>query len=277
MPGRAQGNLAGLRAGAGSGSAHWETSPFTLQTTRRCRSSIALVTVQPPASSHWPGLYCSCHSCCCKPRDGVRHSQPKDRNWAQEAGTATLTCPGVPPEAPALGTTPTTRTSCHPAASKRVSIRGFNPKKVSRPGSTIPATTQREGQRSGEVGPLPSLPLSQRNKLCRHGRSERRCGSRAGRSQGDTVDSVLRKMPLPRAGAPGQTDRRKSGKQETVSCLRARGRRGRMLGPTQRLPPVQLPWRGPGQPLRHLPSWGSTAQTGASRGAAPTCLLPVEP
>lgn len=70
---------------------------------------------------------------------------------------ATPTCPGGPPEAPAQGTTPATRTSCHPAASKRVSIRGFNPKEVSRPGSATPATTS-EGRTRTWGQPFPCHP-----------------------------------------------------------------------------------------------------------------------
>lgn len=148
---------------ASSGAAHLGTLALPLQTTRRHRFYTASAIVLPPASSHLPGPCCSCHSCCCKPSEGVCHTRPKDWNWAEEAGAGTLTCLGVPPEAPVLGTTPTTCTSCHPAASKLVSIKGFNPKEV---GSAIPGLHLKGmGREVGTVLPLPFLPLSQRKKL----------------------------------------------------------------------------------------------------------------
>lgn len=188
MAGRAQGNLAGLWAGAGSGSAHQEPLPFSLQTTRRRKSSTASATVRPPASSPLPGLCCSCHSCCCKPHDGVRHSRPEGRNWAQEAGAATLTCPGVPPKAPILGATPTIRTSCHPAASKRVSIRGFNPKEVSRPGGAIPA-----------LKPKKQAVQTRALRTALWEPSWKESGSHGG-------CRARKRRPSQRAGTPGRTD-----------------------------------------------------------------------
>lgn len=55
------------------------------QMTQRCRFYIASVTAPPPASSHLPGLCCSCHSCCCKPLEVVCYIWLKDWNWAEEA------------------------------------------------------------------------------------------------------------------------------------------------------------------------------------------------
>lgn len=99
MPVRGRGNLAGLRASANRGAAHLGgLCPLTLQMTQRCRFYIALVTVPPPASSHSPGLCCSCHSCCCKPYEGVCCVHCKNWNWAEGAGQASLTCLGPLPK-----------------------------------------------------------------------------------------------------------------------------------------------------------------------------------
>uniref|UniRef100_F6WFS0 Ephrin-A1 n=1 Tax=Equus caballus TaxID=9796 RepID=F6WFS0_HORSE len=104
LPGRGWRNLVGLRASASSGATHLGgLCPLILQMTRRCRFYIALVTVPPPASSHLPGLCCSCHSCCCKPRDGVNHIWPKDWNWAEEAGAGTQHLSWGPSQSHSLG------------------------------------------------------------------------------------------------------------------------------------------------------------------------------
>lgn len=116
------------------------------QMTRKYRFCTALVTAPPPASSHWSGQYCSYHCCCCKLSE-------------------VFACPGLwigtglrgrdkHPEAPALGTSPTTCTRRHHEASERFSIKGFNRKEFNQPDWASLPPLQRDGERSGE-GPFP--------------------------------------------------------------------------------------------------------------------------
>lgn len=128
----------------------------------------------------------------------------------------------------------------------------------------------------GTAVPLPSLPLSQRNKLCSHGRSEQRCGSRAGRSQGDAVDAPARER--------GRQDKLTEGNAERDSFLpTSQGQEGQDAGAGPAPSTCAAALARPGQPLHPLPSRGSTARRRQQRGcanlftsrgairAAPTC------
>lgn len=207
--------------------------------TPRCRFCTASVTALPPASSPSPGLRCSCPSCCCRPSDLGRRVSPEDRNRAEEAEAGTPHLSWGP--APVLGTTPTKCTSCHPAASKRVSIKGFNPPEVGKPGSAIPASPS-EG-RTKRDSPYPAVPAltpkPKQTKLCSHGllgSTRWELSWKGPGSCGRTRN--LAKMPLPRrARMPGRTEE----KRELAAC--SRDRRGRMLGRPPPLPPAERPPR----------------------------------
>lgn len=168
LPGRGWGNRAELRARASSRATHLGGfRPLILQMTQRYRSYTASGTALPPASSHLPGLCCFCRSCCCKPREDIGHTWPEDLELGRGGRMGTLTCSGTPPTAPVLlGTIPTTCTSCHPAASKRVSRVSTQRGSAS---LVVPSLPPPRGMDRG-VGiglPPPFLPLSQRNKLCK--------------------------------------------------------------------------------------------------------------
>lgn len=80
-----------------------------------------------------------------------------DWNWAEERDRHSKPVLGPLSEPPSLGTTPTTGTSCHLAASKRVSIKGFNWKEANQPSSAIPTFTS-EGWRNKWRQSFPTIP-----------------------------------------------------------------------------------------------------------------------
>lgn len=124
-----------LEGGANNRATHLSL-PSHLQMTRRFRFCTALVTVPPPASSHWSGLCCSCRCCYCKLSEG-------DASPGLRTGTGPRSREKHP-KAPALGITPTTCSSCHPEASE---------------GSVLRVSTQR----SSTSLTVPFLPPLQRN------------------------------------------------------------------------------------------------------------------
>lgn len=125
------------------------------QMTQRCRFYIASVTALPPASSHLPGLCCSCHFCCCKPTDGVRPIWLKDWNWAEGAGTGTLTCPGALPEAqPWEPLPPHAQAATQQPQNGSVLRVSTQRKSTSLAGHSLPPP-QSDGERSGD-SPFPA-------------------------------------------------------------------------------------------------------------------------
>lgn len=191
----------------------------------------------------------------------------------------------VPPEAPALGATPATRTSCHPAASKRVSIRGFNPKEVSRPGS---ATSAGRTKTWGQPFPCHPCPEAKETSCAVMDAQNSAVGAEL---EGVRVTRWTRRSerrPCPRAGTPGQTDRRKRGKRQFPAHEPGAGGAGRWRRPhafhlcscAGEVRPAPAPSPIPGQHCPAAPAAGLRQPVyfqGSHKGSAhvPVCAWSV--